>query len=79
MAPNKPKKRPYHDGETGEMPRVDEDLPFASEPPQPRSLPELDDTGSSTGVVSIVTEGEDEAKHADDSANASSSDSKPRS
>jgi hypothetical protein len=81
---NAPKKRLPPDSETGEVPRVDQDSSAAAqpkvelEPPQPRSLPEFEDVGSSTGVVSIITEGQDGAKDADDSATASRSDARRR-
>lgn len=52
------------------MPRIDVEPEIQHEPPQPPHLPELsDDPGAITGIVPrAAEEGEDEAKHADDSA-----------
>src|SRR5215510_13986852 len=75
---NAPKKRLPPDGETGEMPRIDQDSPAAKESPQPRTLPEFEDVGSSTGIITIITEGQDGAKEADDSATSSRSDARRR-
>jgi hypothetical protein len=73
---NKP-TRPRHTGsETGMMRRVDGEPEVAHEPPQPPTLPELeDDTSGITGTIPLYAEGEDEAKHADDSA---TEDQRPR-
>ena len=52
---------------TGVIPRLDlSSLPV--EPPQPFHDPY--DPGSSTGIIKIVGEGEDRAKHQDDSASS---------
>jgi hypothetical protein len=50
------------------MPRVDVESEGGHEPPEPATLPDFDDAGSITGKIRIPTEGEDEAKNADDSA-----------
>jgi hypothetical protein len=50
------------------MPRVDVEPDGGHEPPEPTSLPDFDDIGSITGKIRIATEGEDEAKNADDSS-----------
>lgn len=73
---NKPDKSPTSTSETGMIPRIYETGPIPSigeesngehEPPQPPTLPELDDAGSITGVLRIKrSEGEDADKHADD-------------
>lgn len=54
--------------QTGMMPRVDVEPDGGHEPPEPTSLPDFDDIGSITGKIRIATEGEDEAKNADDSS-----------
>ncbi len=72
---DKPRKPRYTGSETGMMPRVDVEPETAHESPPP-TLPELDDdTSGITGTIPLYTEGEDEAKHADDSA---TEDQKPR-
>lgn len=54
---------------TGVIPRLDlSSLPV--EPPQPSSVHDVTDPGSSTGIIKIVGEGEDRAKHKDDSASS---------
>ncbi|NDJ59559.1 MAG: hypothetical protein GYB67_00450 [Chloroflexi bacterium] len=70
---NDPKKRTAAT-ETGMMPRIDDEPMSAHEPPQPDTLPEFDDLGA-TGVMPAFAEGEDAAKHADDSASATDSQS----
>jgi hypothetical protein len=69
---DKPKKPSHIGSQTGVMPRVDvePDTRQESDPPLPPTLPEFDDdSGGITGVIPLrVNEGEDEAKHADDSA-----------
>jgi hypothetical protein len=72
----KPEQLPRSPSETGMMPRIYETGPIPSigeetsdpqEPPQPPTLPEFDDGGSITGILRInQSEGEDAAKHADD-------------
>jgi hypothetical protein len=57
--------------QTGIMPRVDIESEGEHEPPEPATLPDFDDVGSITGKIRIPTEGEDEAKNADDSATRS--------
>lgn len=55
--------------ETGAMPRVDVEPAIQHEPLEPPTLPEFDDNGGITGTLPrFAEEGEDEAKHADDSA-----------
>jgi hypothetical protein len=67
-AMNEPKKnRP--ESRTGQVPRLDLSS-FPVEPPQPAKSPETSDPGSSTGIIKIVGEGEDRAKHKDDSASS---------
>jgi hypothetical protein len=57
--------------ETGAIPRIDLQPEIQHEPPQPTSVPEIDDDpGSITGIVPLISEGEDEAKQSDDSATA---------
>ena len=57
--------------ETGAIPRIDVDPETQHEPPQPINLPEIgDDRGSITGIIPMITEGEDEVKKSDDSATA---------
>lgn len=57
--------------ETGALPRIDVEPETQHEPPQPGTVPEInDDRGSITGIIPIITEGEDEAKKSDDSATA---------
>jgi hypothetical protein len=52
---------------TGQVPRIDlGSVPV--EPPQPSSIPEAPDPGGTTGIVNVIGEGEDRAKHQDDSA-----------
>ncbi len=65
---NEPKKiRP--ESQTGQIPRYDlSSLPV--EPPQPPDVFDKHDPGSSTGIIRIVGEGEDLAKHQDDSASS---------
>jgi hypothetical protein len=65
---SEPKKnRP--ESRTGQVPRLDLSS-FPVEPPQPAKSPETSDPGSSTGIIKIVGEGEDRAKHKDDSASS---------
>lgn len=70
--PDKPKKIHYVGTQTGAMPRVDvePDIRPDADPPPPPTLPEFDDdAGGITGVIPMRrSEGEDEAKNADDSA-----------
>ncbi|MCB9452558.1 MAG: hypothetical protein H6672_14065 [Anaerolineaceae bacterium] len=71
--PDKPKKPSYVGTRTGVMPRVDVEPDTRQETDQPATsptLPEFDeDSGGITGVIPLRrNEGEDEAKHADDSA-----------
>jgi hypothetical protein len=55
--------------ETGALPRIDVEPEIQHEPPQPPSIPEIDDDrGSITGIIPIIPEGEDDAKQSDDSA-----------
>jgi hypothetical protein len=57
--------------ETGALPRIDVQPDIQHEPPQPTSVPEVnDDRGSITGIIPLISEGEDEAKNPDDSATA---------
>jgi len=67
-----PSGKPRHSGsETGALPRVDMEPEVQHEPPEPPHLPEIDtDHGGVTGVLPIITEGEDEAKQSDDSSTA---------
>jgi|GEM_PF-2896654 len=56
---------------TGALPRVDVEPEIQHEPPQPPYLPEVNgDPGSVTGIIPLITEGEDEAKQSDDSASS---------
>jgi hypothetical protein len=57
--------------QTGLVPRVDIEPDTFHEPPQPPMLPEFDDPGAITGIIPVTTEGEDEAKQADDPATTS--------
>jgi hypothetical protein len=58
--------------ETGALPRIDIEPEIQHEPPQPPYLPEIDgDPGSVTGIIPLISEGEDTAKQSDDSATAS--------
>jgi hypothetical protein len=63
-----PKAPRYTSGETGLIPRVDSEPEAAHEPPHPPTVPEFDDSGGITGVVRIKAEGEDRAKHNDDTS-----------
>jgi hypothetical protein len=65
-----PSGKPRRAGtETGAMPRIDVEPEIQHEPPQPTSVPEInDDRGSITGIIPLISEGEDEAKQSDDSA-----------
>ncbi len=55
--------------ETGIMPKIDYDPGAANESPQPPDLPEVNgDASGITGQVPLYSEGEDQAKQADDSA-----------
>ncbi|MCB9457858.1 MAG: hypothetical protein H6671_17885 [Anaerolineaceae bacterium] len=69
---DKPKKPTHAGSQTGVMPRVDVEPDTRQESDQsaPPYLPEFDeDSGGITGVIPLRhSEGEDEAKHADDSA-----------
>ena len=57
--------------ETGALPQIDVEPEIQHEPPQPPYLPEInDDPGSVTGILPLISEGEDDAKQADDSATA---------
>lgn len=58
---------------TGLIPRVDAEPQSQREPPVPPSLPELDDSGGITGLMPIKAEGEDGAKHDDDTASTAAS------
>jgi hypothetical protein len=60
---------------TGQFPRFDEQAEGSKkEPPQPRTLPEMAEAGSTTGKLSpvILHESEDAARDADDSASRTS-------
>lgn len=60
---------------TGQVPRIDlSSVPV--EPPQPGTLPEAPDPGGTTGVIHVVGEGEDLAKHKDDSASSRPADAR---
>ena len=62
--------------ETGSIPRIDVEPESPHEPPEPPpSLPEFDEDGASiTGLIRrIATEGEDDAKNADDTSPAQES------
>lgn len=68
--PGKP-RRPG--SETGAIPRIDVEPAAPHEPAEPpQTLPEFDEDGASiTGIIRrIPSEGEDEAKNADDSPQA---------
>ncbi|MDX2161674.1 MAG: hypothetical protein SF162_10140 [bacterium] len=72
-----PHEAANHDpGQSGYVPRVDIDLPLIdpADPPLPPDLPEMPDSQGATGFVSLrlLTEGDDRAKTADDSAEGSS-------
>lgn len=55
--------------ETGMMPKVDYDPSAANESSQPPELPEVDgDASGITGQIPLYSEGEDDAKQADDSS-----------
>jgi hypothetical protein len=60
---------------TGQVPRLELILPPV-EPPLPPSIPEIADPGSTTGVMHVIGEGEDLAKHEDDSATSSPADAR---
>jgi hypothetical protein len=67
MTDPNPKNNNKSETKTGQVPRIDlSSLPV--EPPQPASMPEAPDPGGTTGIVNVVGEGEDLAKHKDDSA-----------
>jgi hypothetical protein len=71
--PNPKKKK--SETKTGQMPRIDlGSVPV--EPPQPSSVPEAPDPGGTTGIVHVIGEGEDLAKHKDDSASSSPADAR---
>lgn len=71
--PNPKKKK--SETKTGQVQRVDlSSLPV--EPPQPTSIPEAPDPGGTTGIVHVIGEGEDLAKHRDDSASSSQVDAR---
>ena len=53
--------------ESGQFPKPDLSMLVSQESPDP-STPAPTDPASITGVIPIVTEGEDAAKHKDDSA-----------
>jgi hypothetical protein len=65
--PGKPRRA---GSETGALPRIDMEPEIQHEPPQPTSVPEIDDRGSITGIIPLISEGEDVAKQSDDSASA---------
>jgi hypothetical protein len=65
MANNKPELKRRTGTETGLIQRVEIKPDTPHEPPQPPSLPEFD-IGGITGVMPIKAEGEDAAKHQDD-------------
>ena len=54
--------------ESGRFPKPDLTQFNPQEPPEPREKPEPKDPASATGVMRIITEGEDSAKQKDDSA-----------
>jgi hypothetical protein len=57
--------------ETGAIRRIDVEPETQHEPPEPSHVPELDDDrGSVTGIIPLISEGEDNAKQSDDSATA---------
>lgn len=51
---------------TGQVARADADQPAAGDPPTPPNLPEFPDMHSTTGLMRVFSEGEDDAKAADD-------------
>ncbi len=54
---------------TGKVPRIDVEPEKQHEPPEPPELPEIhNDPGSITGVIRYASEGEDNAKQSDNSA-----------
>ena len=58
--------------ETGLIHKVELGPDGSHEPPQPPSLPEFD-SGAITGVMPVLTEGEDAAKQRDDTASMTAS------
>jgi hypothetical protein len=71
---NEPKKSKPQT-KTGQVPRIDlSSLP--GDPPQPPTIPEVPDPGSTTGIMHVMGEGEDLAKHQDDSASSGQVDAK---
>ncbi|MEZ4668099.1 MAG: hypothetical protein R3E39_09295 [Anaerolineae bacterium] len=68
--PTTPRRRT---AETGIVPRVDAEPQTTREPRVPPHPPELDDSGGITGVMPIRAEGEDSAKHDDDTTSITAS------
>jgi len=71
MTSTPPGKSRQPGSETGPIIRIDAEPEVQHEPPQPRDVPEIDDDrGSVTGIIPLISEGEDNAKQSDDSATA---------
>lgn len=67
MPDKKPEAKRRTGTETGLIQKVELGPDGSHEPPQPPSLPEFD-AGAITGVMPLMTEGEDAAKQRDDTA-----------
>ena len=65
--PKAPKKSSIT--ESGMIPRINLEPNAPKEPPRPTTLPEMRDIGATTGIMPVITEGEDiSAERDDDSA-----------
>lgn len=72
MPDHKPEPKRRTGTETGLIHKVELGPEGSHEPPQPTSLPEFDMSGI-TGVMPLMTEGEDAAKQRDDTTSMASS------